>query len=211
MRKSVITAMLAGAAVLALTACTPYDVPSDKPSTPDLPTGVAPVHSTTSSTKPTGSATTQGSASGHNDGDVNFAQHLYSQHTYAVQLATLVAQQGGSVKVADLAKRVLDADQPEVKQLTSWLGQWGSNVPATAGPAAGSTGAQRLDALKQVKGADFDKQWLAAVIEHHRGELILANTELSSGVSPDAKALATRLLSTEQSEIDEMTQQQSHG
>lgn len=204
MRKSVITAMLAGAAVLALTACTPYDLPSDKPSSPDLPTGVAPVHST-SSTKPTA----QGSASGHNDGDVNFAQHLYSQHTYAVQLATLVAQQGGSAKVTDLAKRMLDADQPEVKQLASWLGQWGADVPA-AGPAAGSTGAQHLDALKQVKGADFDKQWLAAAIEQHRGELILANSELSSGTSPDAKALATRLLSTEQSEIDEMTQLQSH-
>lgn len=203
MRKSVITAMLAGVTVLALTGCTPYDQPSNQPSTADLPTGVAPVHST--SAKPTSPAPGQAAAGGHNDADVNFAQHLYTQHGYAAQLAALVTQQGGSAKVQDLAKRVLDADQPAVKQLGSWLTQWGSDVPATSGPIQGSTGAQHLDALKQAKGPDFDKLWLSTMIEQHKGELLLASTELSAGSNADAKALATRVASTEQAEIDEMT------
>lgn len=122
----------------------------------------------------------------------------------------MVAPQGGSVQVQDLAKRVLDADQPEMKQLTNWLKSWGSSVPATGGQTPGSAGAQRLDALKQVKGTAFDKQWLQDMIEHHKGELQLASAEQANGANPDSKALAIRLGSTEQGEIDEMTQLLGH-
>lgn len=203
MRKSVITTMLAGATVLALTACTPYDLPSEKPSSPDLPTGVSP-HST--SAKPTATATAQSSAGGHNDADVTFAQHLFTQHGYGSQLATLVVPQGAGQSVQDLAKRVLDENLPEQRQLNGWLKSWGTEAPSTGGQTPGAAGAQKLDALKQLHGADFDKQWLSAMIDQHKAELQLANAEQSNGANPDAKALALRLISVNQGEIEEMSQ-----
>lgn len=196
MGKSIITAVVAGAAVLAMTACTPYDQPSTMPSTPDLPTGVA---ATQSNTGGSGQAAGQ-----HNDADVTFAQGIYTQHGYATALAGLVASQGGSKQVADIAKRVQDTDQQEVSQLGTWLSAWGASTPST-GQNSGDASAQTLAQLKQVHGADFDKQWLQAMIAQHTNELALAGTEQSSGANPEAKALAQRLTATDQQDIQQLT------
>lgn len=200
-RKSIITAVLAGAAALAVTACTPYDEPSTMPSTPDLPTGVAPVQST-------GGASAQASGQ-HNDADVAFAQGLYTQRAYAVQLAGLVTAQGGSKQVADIAKRMQDADQQDIAQLGTWLSAWGASAPSTS-QNSGETSAQTLAQLKQLHGADFDKQWLQAMLSQHTSELALAGTEQSSGANPDAKAYAQRVTATDQQDIQQLSSLLGH-
>ena len=58
--------------------------------------------------------------------------------------------------------------------------------------------------LAAERGSDFDRQWLQAMIAHHEGAIAMANTELATGSSSDAKRLAQQIVSGQQAEIERM-------
>jgi uncharacterized protein (DUF305 family) len=63
---------------------------------------------------------------------------------------------------------------------------------------------EQMNALQAASGADFDRQWMEMMIDHHNGAIAMANTELANGVNPDAKALASSIISAQQAEIATM-------
>ncbi|MEU0557965.1 DUF305 domain-containing protein [Dactylosporangium sp. NPDC006015] len=60
--------------------------------------------------------------------------------------------------------------------------------------------------LKAATGTDFDKLFLQMMIVHHQGAVTMAQAELAHGTNPDAKALAGRIVKTQQAEIAAMRQ-----
>ncbi|MGI5183599.1 DUF305 domain-containing protein [Dactylosporangium sp. CA-152071] len=60
--------------------------------------------------------------------------------------------------------------------------------------------------LKAATGTDFDKLFLQMMIVHHQGAVMMAQAELAHGTNPDAKALAGRIVKTQQAEIAAMQQ-----
>jgi uncharacterized protein (DUF305 family) len=58
--------------------------------------------------------------------------------------------------------------------------------------------------LKAASGKDFDRQFLQMMIDHHNGAIEMARTEQTAGANPDAKALAGRIIQTQQAEIGTM-------
>ena len=66
--------------------------------------------------------------------------------------------------------------------------------------------------LKAATGTEFDKLFLQMMIVHHQGAIMMAQAELAHGANPDAKALAGRIVKTQQAEIVAMQQMagQSH-
>ncbi|GAA1560183.1 DUF305 domain-containing protein [Dactylosporangium maewongense] len=60
--------------------------------------------------------------------------------------------------------------------------------------------------LKAATGTDFDKLFLQMMIVHHQGAVTMAQAELTHGTNPDAKALAGRIVKTQQAEIAAMRQ-----
>ena len=68
----------------------------------------------------------------------------------------------------------------------------------------GMMSADRVGALTALSGAEFDRQWLTMMIEHHEGAIEMANTELADGENPDAKRMATDIVTAQQREIADM-------
>ncbi|MFF5233611.1 DUF305 domain-containing protein [Dactylosporangium sp. NPDC000521] len=60
--------------------------------------------------------------------------------------------------------------------------------------------------LKAATGTDFDKLFLQMMIAHHQEAVMMAQAELAHGTNPDAKALAGRIVKTQQAEIVAMQQ-----
>ncbi|GLZ57220.1 DUF305 domain-containing protein [Micromonospora sp. NBRC 107095] len=58
--------------------------------------------------------------------------------------------------------------------------------------------------LSAASGRDFDRQFLTMMIAHHEGAITMARTEAAQGANSDAKALAGRIATTQQTEIDTM-------
>jgi uncharacterized protein (DUF305 family) len=155
----------------------------------------------------TAGATSAAPSTEHNDADVTFAQGMIPHHQGAIEMAELAQGRTTNAEVLDLASRVKQAQDPEIKTMTAWLDSWG--VPAHgSGMDHGSDmpgmGDAELGMLKQAKDAEFDRMFLEMMIEHHQGAVDMANTELRQGSNADAKKLAQQVVDSQQAEITEM-------
>jgi len=165
---------------------------------------------TMSSTSP-GTATTSPSgtpvAGAHNGADVKFATGMIPHHAQAITMAEMVPSRASNQKVKDLAAQIQAAQDPEITQMSGWLKTWGEPVPTATGMQHGD-GMMSMDDMSQLKdtmGAAFDQMWLQMMIDHHKGAIAMANTELSAGSDPEAKKLAQAIIEGQSHEIATMT------
>jgi uncharacterized protein (DUF305 family) len=63
---------------------------------------------------------------------------------------------------------------------------------------------KEMKELEGAKGAAFDKAFLEMMIKHHEGAVAMAKTEQSSGQFPEAKQMATDIVSSQSAEITKM-------
>jgi uncharacterized protein (DUF305 family) len=172
-----------------------------------------------------GSSSSMSTASGKpaartdfNDADVTFLQMMYPHHAQAVDMAKLVPSRSQNQQLLTLAANVEKAQAPEMQQISTLLQSFGKPAPPAPGghdmpgmPGMSSAPSmpgmmtpEQMNALQAASGADFDRQWMEMMIDHHNGAIAMANTELANGVNPDAKALAGSIISAQQAEIATM-------
>jgi uncharacterized protein (DUF305 family) len=170
----------------------------------------------TTATETTTSAAASTSASTRSDfnaADVTFLQMMYPHHAQAVDMAKMVPSRTQNPQLLALAAAVEAAQAPEMQQITRLLESFGKPAP-NAGEHGGHGGhdmpgmmtPEQMTALENATGAEFDRQWMQMMIEHHIGAIDMANTVLAEGVNPDTKALATSIVAAQQAEIDQMRQ-----
>jgi uncharacterized protein (DUF305 family) len=173
----------------------------------------------------TGSSAPAGTASAaFNDADVAFAQAMIPHHRQAVDMATLADTGAADPQVKQLAAQIKAAQDPEIQTMTGWLAAWGkpttmpSTTPSTMpgmnmggasampgmGPMPGMMSDADMAKLKAASGKNFDKQFCTMMIAHHQGAIEMAKQEQATGANPDAKALAERIATSQQGEIDSM-------
>ena len=149
-----------------------------------------------------------------NDADVEFAQGMIPHHAQAIEMADMALEQAESPDVQALAGQIQAAQQPEIDMLTEWLESWGEEVPSTSGgmdhgDMGGGSGMMTEDdmaSLEGASGAEFDEMFLEMMIEHHKGAIEMAETEVDEGEFPEALAMAETIIETQQAEIEEMEQ-----
>ncbi|MFD2028783.1 DUF305 domain-containing protein [Promicromonospora aerolata] len=146
--------------------------------------------------------------SAHNDADVMFAQMMIPHHEQAITMADMVlAKDGTSPEVAELATEVKAAQAPEIEQLGEWLDAWGADRAAEHAGHAGMSGMMSEDDLRLLEEAgapESDRLFLEQMIAHHRGAVEMAQTEVESGTAPDAVELAQTVVETQTTEIEAM-------
>ncbi|MEO6881092.1 MAG: DUF305 domain-containing protein [Mycobacteriaceae bacterium] len=171
------------------------------------------------STSSGGSTSSTPSAAVFTTADVTFLEGMYPHHAQAVQMATMVPARTTTPALLDLAKKIAAAQKPEMDTMTGLLKSFGRPAP-TADPGAmggmsgmdhgggssmaGMMSAQDMTTLGALSGAGFDRQWLTMMIDHHSGAIEQAGAELKDGSNPEARALATSIVSDQQAEITTM-------
>ncbi|WP_336882827.1 DUF305 domain-containing protein [Rhodococcus globerulus] len=68
----------------------------------------------------------------------------------------------------------------------------------------GMMSAEDMTALQNAQGTDAAKLFLTQMIDHHRGAVAMAQTEVDSGQYPEAIAMAQTIISTQTQEITTM-------
>jgi len=166
---------------------------------------------TSAGTEETSTTTAEGDGAAtedFNDADVAFAQNMIVHHSAAIDMAELADGRAESQEVLDLADRVVAAQQPEIDQMESWLDAWGSEPmdPSMGGMGSmpGAMSEEDMAALEGASGAEFDRMFLEMLIEHHRGAIEMAQTEVDDGQNPDAVALAEKIIEDQTAEITEI-------
>ena len=161
-------------------------------------------------------ASSQPAEAGHNDADIAFAQQMIPHHAQAIAMAEMATTHATSPKVRELADNIKQAQQPEIDQMTGWLQTWGAEVPSTnpndmgdmdhasGGAMPGMMSPEQMNQMNQAGGAQFDRMFLEMMIEHHKGAIEMAQTELNDGEYSEAKQLAQKIITDQQAEITQM-------
>lgn len=151
-----------------------------------------------------------GASAVHNAADVSFVQNMLPHHQQAISMSQLAASRATSPQVKALADRI-DAEQgPEITRMQGMLGAWGAPVTAPGThdmggmPGMGMMSEQDMGRLATASGPAFDRLYLQLMVRHHQGAIDMARTEQAQGQNPEATALANSIVSSQQSEIDEM-------
>ena len=169
--------------------------------------------SSTSSSTSAGS-TSAGENEAFNNADVTFVQGMIPHHRGALAMAQLAEGRAEDQRVLELAGRIEAAQEPEIETMTGWLEEWGEPVPDESdmgmggmdhgGMDMGGMSEEDMTALEDASGAEFDRMFLEMMIEHHRGAVDMAETEIDEGSYPDAVALAEDIVESQTAEIEEM-------
>ena len=137
-----------------------------------------------------------------------FAQMMLPHHSQAVGMSEIMlAKPGMDTKIVALAKDIKATQAPEITTMTNFLKSWGEPTTMTGDHAmAGMMTSTDLDKLKAAEGTEAAKLFLVQMTAHHEGALEMAKTEVAEGKNTDAVTLATSIVSSQETEINDMKQ-----
>jgi uncharacterized protein (DUF305 family) len=154
-------------------------------------------------TAPSSSASTA-----FNKADVSFATDMAGHHQQAVEMSQILLDKTAiDPRVVTLAKEIKAAQGPEIKQMKSWLSDWGQKSTSMSGMDMGGTLMSDADmkSLKNSTGLVASKLFFTQMTVHHKSALVMAKTEVDSGKNADAVKLAKNIISTQTTEITKMS------
>ncbi|SDK89953.1 Uncharacterized conserved protein, DUF305 family [Actinopolyspora mzabensis] len=209
MRKSTIIGVL-GAAVLALTGCSPnYEDPSDmKPGagTPPPPSAIMPAEDSGN-----GDETAQVNT------DLEFAQQMVTHHETETQLLEVAIKNAPDERVVEFAEQLEREHGPRIEEIRAWLRERGEGevTPEDVGTGEdtqmpGSEVASELPKLEEAQQARFDSLWLQSMIDHHEAVIEMTRTELDKGSNEEMKSIATEIMESRTTELEELRQLQQN-
>ncbi|MEX2289052.1 MAG: DUF305 domain-containing protein [Mycobacteriales bacterium] len=146
-----------------------------------------------------------------NDADVSFATGMRPHHAQAIVMSDLVLATDPPAEVAELARQIKAAQDPEIAQLDEMLVTFGS-PPAGAGHEMhggghmGMLSDEQMAELRAAKGNDAARLFLQGMIAHHEGAIEASETELAEGRYEPAKELARSIAESQAAEIETMKQ-----
>jgi uncharacterized protein (DUF305 family) len=147
--------------------------------------------------------------------DVEFMQGMIMHHSQAVEMTALIRSRTENPGVRSLGAKISISQSDEMNFMKRWLAQRGKPV-SMAMPAGmdmsgqsmplmpGMLSAKQMEALREAKGAEFDRLFLAGMIQHHNGALIMVKDlfdTAGAGEDADLFDFATDADNTQRAEI----------
>jgi uncharacterized protein (DUF305 family) len=161
--------------------------------------------------------------------DVEFMQGMIMHHAQAVEMTALIESRTANKELRLLGARISHSQAEEIRFMERWLQARGEStsmpMPKMSGmdmsamdmPNMGSMDmsshpmlmpgmltSMQMGALMRAKGADFDRLFLAGMIQHHNGALIMVKDLFdTAGAGQDAELFnfATDVDSGQRAEI----------
>ncbi|MBU6144770.1 MAG: DUF305 domain-containing protein [Acidobacteria bacterium] len=139
--------------------------------------------------------------------DLMFSQMMIPHHQQAIEMSKLAQTRAESPLVKDLAEQILAEQGPEIDLMTSWLTEAGQKLTdhSMHGHSSGMLTEEQLQTLAGLKGNAFDNYFLDAMIDHHKGAVLMAKDALITS-NPDLQMLLERIIDSQNDEIAVMKQ-----
>jgi uncharacterized protein (DUF305 family) len=149
--------------------------------------------------------------------DVAFMQGMIMHHAQAVEMAALIASHSGNSDLRLLGERISSSQVDEIKFMRRWLtargeplsmpmeGMHSKDMSHHAMPLMpGMLTPEQMDGLRRAKDVEFDRLFLAGMIQHHGGALTMVKDLFdTAGAGQDAELFdfATDADNTQRAEI----------
>jgi uncharacterized protein (DUF305 family) len=133
--------------------------------------------------------------------DVEFMQGMIMHHAQAVEMTALIASHTENPDLRSLGARISRSQSDEIKFMKRWLVARGEptsmsmpgmpDMDRSGKPMAlmpGMLTPEQMEALRNAKGADFDRLFLTGMIQHHGGALTMLKELFdTAGAGQDAE------------------------
>ena len=169
--------------------------------------------------------TTRGTLPPRSPKDVEFMQGMIMHHAQAVEMTALIESRTENKDLRLLGARISKSQSGEIEFMKRWLEARGEPVtPPMPGTSAmnmpghdmsshhhmlmpGMLTPKQMEALREARGAEFDRLFLTGMIQHHNGALIMVKDLFdTAGAGQDAELFnfATDVDSGQRAEIKRM-------
>ena len=145
--------------------------------------------------------------------DVHFMQGMIAHHGQAIHMSRLAAARNANPRVLRFATKIDQSQEVEIRLMQEWLRANGQTAPEADSwrtmTMPGMLTPEQLASLDSAKGADFDRQFLTLMIQHHRGALKMVADLLATPLAAqdvDVSVFATDVEVTQSAEIAIMQQ-----
>jgi uncharacterized protein (DUF305 family) len=168
-------------------------------------------------------SSTRASLPPRSQADVAFMQGMIMHHEQAVEMTAMISSHTQNKDLRSLGARISSSQSDEIKFMQRWLAARGESVPTTVPKMPGMEmdmsrdishyamplmpgmlTPQQMEALKEAKGAEFDRLFLVGMIQHHNGALTMVKDLFNTaGAGQDAELFnfATDADNTQRAEI----------
>lgn len=138
--------------------------------------------------------------------DEMFVEMMLPHHEQAIVMSAMALDPmvGARSEVVELARQITTVQEAEVAVLTDIASMMGTSGDDHSHMMKGMLSKEELDELATLRGAEFDRRWLEAMIAHHEGAIEMAEDVLRDGSNGQIRDLATNVVGTQQAEIDLM-------
>ncbi len=148
--------------------------------------------------------------------DIEFMQGMIMHHSQAVEMTALISSRTENKEIRALGARISLSQSDEMKFMKRWLVS--RNEPVSMSmpgmPEMDKSGSsmrmpgmltpEQMNALQQARGAEFDREFLTGMIQHHKGALVMVKDLFDTpGAGQDAELFdfATDADNTQRAEI----------
>jgi putative membrane protein len=122
--------------------------------------------------------------------DKEFLKHAGSGDMLEIRLGQYAAQNAASDDVKNFGEHMVGDQTKANDQMLSLTTQQPLEIPKTLS----DEDQQTLDRLEKLKGPEFDRAYIAAMIEDHQNDIAQFEKEVSEGSDTIVKAFAERTL-----------------
>jgi uncharacterized protein (DUF305 family) len=133
--------------------------------------------------------------------DVEFMQGMIMHHAQAVEMTALMPTHTDNQALQSLGARISRSQSDEIRFMKRWLAARGEPVSmampgmpdmdSSGKPMAlmpGMLTLEQMEALRKAKGGEFDRLFLAGMIQHHGGALTMVkDLYATAGAGQDAE------------------------
>jgi uncharacterized protein (DUF305 family) len=166
---------------------------------------------------------TRGALPPQSHSDVEFMQGMIMHHSQAVEMTALISSHTENQQLRSLGARISSSQSDEIRFMKRWLAARGASTsmsmsmskPMPGMPDMDKSGQSmplmpgmlspaQMEALRTAKGAQFDRLFLAGMIQHHGGALTMVKDLFDSpgaGQDADLFNFATDADNTQRAEI----------
>jgi uncharacterized protein (DUF305 family) len=155
--------------------------------------------------------------------DVEFMQGMIHHHAQAVEMTALIEARTENAEIRRLGARISQSQSEEMNFMKRWLEVRGEKTMMEMSDSddkyssglsnskhemmmPGMLTKEQMNALKNAKGAEFDKLFLQGMIQHHKGALVMVEELFKAGGGQDGEIFnfATDVDSGQRAEIKRM-------
>lgn len=150
--------------------------------------------------------------------ETEFLTGMIPHHRSAIMMAEMALEKSAQPEIRDLARQIVTSQDGEIAEMTTWLRDWygmaapaGMEMPMSAMMemmpmmhGAMPDMMMGMDRLKGLSGAEFDVEFLSAMIDHHAMAIGMAMPVLVGGHHADLYRLTESIVISQGEEIRTM-------